>query len=377
MMSSENSFECDTELLKKCYVRRNPLCRLCLQQYPKDQLVEIFVRGSNCKRIIFSAVGIKPRRKDRSTGVCLNCNTMLDVIVNFQQICQRTNQLLNQKVNVQSSDWKEAFEAIDTINKAVKRYHSKIFNSDYSFNNAIKPDISDLIETQKDELNYGEKNDDGECQVQPVSIEMNTMYEDADYQNYDLITEILDESKHKKCKSRRQKPNIVKSNDKVMCDNCGKLISQVCLEGHLNRHLGVKPFVCEIEGCGRRLHSKYSLQQHRHLHKSIMRFYDCQYCGKRIKGTSSWLRHKKMHTEDPKFCCEVCGKKFRRRSNLKLHSVVHTGVALYPCEICGKRFTVKHNLGAHYKMHKRNGTYTQGCQPQQQSVEIDLDVPLS
>lgn len=123
------------------------------------------------------------------------------------------------------------------------------------------------------------------------------------------------EEKPKKKRGRRKQNDSERKmkNEKVMCDTCGELISQVCLEGHLNRHLGVKPFVCEIEGCGRRLYSKYSLQQHRHLHKSIMRYYDCPDCGKRIKGTNCWMRHRKLHTEEPKHECDVCGKKFRRK----------------------------------------------------------------
>ncbi|XP_058828990.1 zinc finger protein interacting with ribonucleoprotein K-like [Topomyia yanbarensis] len=380
-MSAELTGECTPELSKRLYTRRVSLCRLCLQDYPKDQLVEIFGRGSDWKRRIFSAVGIKPHRKDHSTRLCRNCQTMLDVIITFQQICQRMNQLLSLESRAMKSGWKKATEAIKSINEAVQRYRNDVLSIDNGLDKISEP-VSEFCEKIKSESEAEEepteKTDD---QIQ-LLVEMEIKEEKPHYEDYqqhqsEESSEDSEEKPKKQTgrKGRRKRSNHSKSNDKVMCDTCGQLISQVCLEGHLNRHLGIKPFVCEIEGCGRRLHSKYSLQQHRHLHKSIMRYYDCPDCGKRIKGTSSWLRHKKMHTEEPKFACEVCGKKFRRKTNLKLHAVVHTGVALYPCEICGKYFTVKHNLGAHYKTHKKKGTNSRTTQPQ---LETNLNrLPLT
>ncbi|XP_055533557.1 RB-associated KRAB zinc finger protein-like [Wyeomyia smithii] len=334
-------------------------CRLCLQQYPNKKLVNIFGRELDFKRQILAAVGVKTYRSDLSTQLCFNCKNMVSVIVSFRQLCQETNKLLTRKPILESSCWKDATDAITYISESIYKYRNDVLNKTGSLENPLS-DTKNLENVQlqiKQEIIYLEKQE----------TEMNEIYEEESIQeDSNLASEITeptdsgDESEEtnlKKKKSAGSSRKTTKQNEKVMCDTCGQIISQVCLEGHLNRHLGIKPFVCEIEGCGRRLHSKYSLQQHRHLHKSINRFYDCQHCGKRIKGTSSWLRHKKMHTEEPKFTCEVCGKKFRRGSNLKLHSVVHTGVAQFPCEICGKRFTVKHNLGAHYRTHKKNGTF--------------------
>ncbi|XP_055586136.1 zinc finger protein 480-like isoform X2 [Uranotaenia lowii] len=143
---------------------------------------------------------------------------------------------------------------------------------------------------------------------------------------------------------------------KVVCETCGEMVAGYLMEGHMNRHMGLKPFVCEHESCGRFFTSKYSLQQHRHQHKARLRYYDCQVCGKRIKGDRSWLKHRKLHTEEPKYECNVCGKKFRRGDHLKLHSVVHTGMAMFSCDLCSKRFNVKHNLGTHMKnVHKMKG----------------------
>ncbi|XP_065078215.1 zinc finger protein 567-like [Ochlerotatus camptorhynchus] len=370
------------ESTRRTYGRRVLLCRLCLHEYPNDDLHEIFTRGSDWKKRITRAVGIKPHRNDYATRICTTCRMMIDLIACFQDICQQTERLMVKGHTLSADRWKQASGLIDSLWSLMDRHRETVLEADEPVETAIIETEQEIFKVTvpeerpcefMEEIKEEEKGDADE-QKSVLQLDIKEEEDEDDNQDYnyevDLVGDVADsdqeevdeeeEEEKPKRKRGRRKQNYSErkmKNEKVMCDTCGELISQVCLEGHLNRHLGVKPFVCEIEGCGRRLYSKYSLQQHRHLHKSIMRFYDCQDCGKRIKGTNCWMRHRKLHTEDPKHECDVCGKKFRRKFGLKLHSVVHTGVALFPCEICGKRFTVKHNLGAHYKTHMRNGTY--------------------
>ncbi|EDS38530.1 gastrula zinc finger protein XLCGF7.1 [Culex quinquefasciatus] len=101
--------------------------------------------------------------------------------------------------------------------------------------------------------------------------------------------------------------------DGSVCPICGELVSKKAFEGHQNRHAGVQPFTCDIPGCGAKLYSKHALQQHRSRHNSMSKTFDCEVCGKRIKGAAYWLIHRKSHTEEPRFSCDVCGKKFHRK----------------------------------------------------------------
>ncbi|XP_062539775.1 zinc finger protein ZIPIC-like [Armigeres subalbatus] len=379
---------------KRSYTRRSPLCRLCLLEIPKNDLQEIFYRGSDWKKRIFRATGIKVHRNDPTTRLCSTCRIMLDLIVSFQEICENSDLVMRKGAEQQigtfvGDGWTKASELIESLWRVVAQRRETVMMTG---NGVVREEVTEtkqeIVEVSVppgDEVYLDEAR--VECderkmlELEPLEIkkeeEESVVGENEDDGDYQFEEEYVEESDQEeseeeekpKRKRDRRKANEAKQrlkSEKVMCDTCGALVSQICLEGHLNRHLGVKPFVCEIEGCGRRLYSKYSLQQHRHLHKSIMRYYDCEDCGKRIKGTSCWMRHRKLHTEEPKHECDVCGKKFRRKFGLRLHSVVHTGVALFPCEICGKRFTVKHNLGAHYKMHKRNGTYPVASEGQMQ-----------
>ncbi|XP_055642434.1 zinc finger and BTB domain-containing protein 24-like [Toxorhynchites rutilus septentrionalis] len=386
-MSSDVMGESSPVSAKRQYTRRTPLCRLCLQEYPRDQLEEIFRRGAEWKNKIYAAVSIKTTRNDRSIWLCRSCRTMIDMVNDFQQMCQQANILLNDGHTMSTSCWKEASDLIVPVCELLGQHRELVSHLTSESAKEVDKQILEIsvwqesceyLDEIKDEIEEPRigNSDDKKQQLQELieveikeeeellednyvdSVEYERLSEDPEPE---LEQESMEEGKvkEKKRPNRRklQGTKRIMKSEKVICDTCGELVSQISLEGHLNRHLGVKPFVCEIEGCGRQLYSKYSLQQHRHLHKSINRYYDCPDCGKRIKGTNCWLRHKKLHTEEPKFSCDVCGKKFRRRFGLKIHSVVHTGVALYPCEICGKHFTVKHNLGAHYRTHMKNGTY--------------------
>ncbi|KXJ71626.1 hypothetical protein RP20_CCG020142 [Aedes albopictus] len=376
---------------KGTYSRRAPFCRLCMQQYPEDDLLEIFSHAFPCEKRIFQATGIKPRRNDPVTRMCTTCRMMVDMIVSFQEICQQTELLMRKSagsshiVVADDDRWDKTAWLIESLFKRVTQHRQALMlvdsHGDGDENTATIEAEQEIFQvSQADALTgegkylqeeSGEEEEDEKVVGVPVAQllldikteeveeendqDINYRYEDEPESDEDSENEQKPKKKRNRKRENGVKPRV--RNAKIMCDTCGELVSQLSLEGHLNRHLGVTPFVCEIEGCGSRLYSKYSLKRHMHVHKNTTKYYDCPDCGKRMSGTSVWIRHKKIHTEEPKHECNICGKKFRRKFALKLHSVVHTGAAQFPCEICGKRFNVKHNLGAHYKTHKRDGTW--------------------
>ncbi|XP_053699281.1 zinc finger protein 14-like [Sabethes cyaneus] len=147
---------------------------------------------------------------------------------------------------------------------------------------------------------------------------------------------------------RRKK---VRKSDPSVCDICGETVAHFVKESHRNQHLGVRPYKCSYEGCGRSYFSQNDLRTHAKRHQ--ITYHVCEICGRNIKGVEWFRRHVKTHTEGPQFTCEVCGSKFRRKAQLQTHMVTHTGITPHECEICGKRFALKYNLDAHVKRHQK------------------------
>ncbi|XP_055586137.1 zinc finger protein 771-like [Uranotaenia lowii] len=335
------------------------VCRLCGQSYAKQDVEDILGRNTGWKKKIMDAVGIKIYRLEQTNRICTVCQTMIETIISFQLLCRDTQVSLHDRTKISPCQrWKDAKELIGNVRDLIEFLRITSVGKEHAETEADCNPLSISEPLSSSEI--GRKSDEeqqtnlGQRETEQTVEVPNDQGDEPSEQDNDHDEEL---PQRKTSQTKRDRKAKMGKQERIMCDTCGELVSQLSLEGHLNRHRGVKPFVCEIEGCGRQLYSKYSLHQHRHLHKSIMRYYDCDKCGKRIKGTNCWLRHRKLHTEEPKFPCDVCGKKFRRKFNLKLHASVHTGVAMFPCEICGKRFTVKHNLGAHYRTHMKNGTY--------------------
>ncbi|XP_062701519.1 zinc finger protein 93 isoform X1 [Aedes albopictus] len=149
---------------------------------------------------------------------------------------------------------------------------------------------------------------------------------------------------------RRKK---VRKSDPSVCDICGQMVAYFVKESHHNQHLGIRPYKCDYEGCGRTYFSQNDLRTHSKRHK--ITYHVCEICGRNIKGVEWFRRHMKTHTEVPQFTCEVCGSKFRRKAQLQTHMVTHTGLTPHECETCGKRFALKYNLEAHVKRHQKKG----------------------
>uniref|UniRef100_A0A8D8EX44 Zinc finger protein 112 n=1 Tax=Culex pipiens TaxID=7175 RepID=A0A8D8EX44_CULPI len=145
---------------------------------------------------------------------------------------------------------------------------------------------------------------------------------------------------------RRKK---VRKSDPSVCEICGQTVAYFVKESHHNQHLGIRPYKCDFDGCGRTYFSRNDLRTHSKRHQ--ISYHVCEICGRNIKGVEWFRRHVKTHTEGPQFTCEVCGSKFRRKAQLQTHMVTHTGLTPHECGTCGKRFALKYNLEAHVKRH--------------------------
>lgn len=92
------------------------------------------------------------------------------------------------------------------------------------------------------------------------------------------------------------------------CYYCGKSFAKKpCLEIHIRRHLGIKPFVCKV-------------------------------CSKGFVWSSKLRDHLDTHSGLKRHKCHMCDKLFRLRHHLQDHLMLHRGEKRFKCEICSKGF---------------------------------------
>ncbi|XP_001655276.2 zinc finger protein OZF [Aedes aegypti] len=343
------------------------MCRLCLRKYNVKQMVHVFAKEHELDQAIYEAVSIKMYQLDAMASICNNCQTIIQIINCFREACQKSDTILkNGTTTLDSNAWSSSYATnVFHLTEKLIKTHQKDMDFLYKNHISLKEQAaaSEFIVQYIKEEEHIEINDYGPGQDEPDYLD-STVPEDTVVTDDNISrTQDLTESDSEASNKRKRKKKSENQQEKVVCSTCGEMVPHKGLEGHMNRHLGVRPFPCNVAGCDAKLYSKFSLQQHRSRHKSSNRYFDCEVCGKRIKGNAYWLVHKRIHEEEPKYSCDICGKKFHRKFKLKDHSTVHSGIADYSCELCGKFFTVKHNLTAHYQRHKKNGTYPDGFEP--------------
>ncbi|XP_035782251.1 zinc finger protein 23-like isoform X2 [Anopheles albimanus] len=136
----------------------------------------------------------------------------------------------------------------------------------------------------------------------------------------------------------------------MKCSICGKEIERNRMEGHINKHKGIRPYQCGTDDCTAAFHCKHARRLHircRHGNDS----FPCEICGKVYKARRDLLGHKRETHGEPKFECDICQKKFTTRSRLKQHRNYHVGVRNHPCPVCPSRFFNKFQLRVHARVH--------------------------
>ncbi|XP_053678071.1 zinc finger protein 782-like [Anopheles nili] len=141
------------------------------------------------------------------------------------------------------------------------------------------------------------------------------------------------------------------------CPICGKKIERNRLEGHQNKHSGLRPYNCPIEVCKARFYCKHARRLHVRCRHGTDSF-ACGLCAKVYKARRDLLGHIRETHAEPRFECDICPKKFTTRSRLKQHQYYHSGERKYPCGVCDMRFFSNFQLKVHMRTHTKSYPYT-------------------
>lgn len=142
------------------------------------------------------------------------------------------------------------------------------------------------------------------------------------------------------------------------CDTCGKSVERNRMEGHRNRHLDVRPYICGVESCGMAFHCKISLRLHTKSRHGTEQLH-CDLCGKSYTSRKALYHHKKESHAEKHYACEECGLVFVSNARLNRHKVTHTDQREFKCPHCPKEFYRSNNLKVHLRSHTKEKPF--GC----------------
>lgn len=92
------------------------------------------------------------------------------------------------------------------------------------------------------------------------------------------------------------------------CSECSKMIEKNRMDGHMNKHRNIRPYVCDIKDCGKSFYCKLLLRLHRksiHTGQSV----PCKVCNKTFTSNRSLYSHAMRHKNENRYHCTFCDRK--------------------------------------------------------------------
>lgn len=104
--------------------------------------------------------------------------------------------------------------------------------------------------------------------------------------------------------------------------------------------------------CNDEFDLRLQLNEHRKVHTTKVRVYECSHCDKVFTEARKYYSHLGFH--DRLFECRSCGRRFSLLRNLKKHLTIHQGVPDQICEVCGNQFSTPDQLKSHHETQHNN-----------------------
>lgn len=208
-----------------------------------------------------------------------------------------------------------------------------------------------------------------------------TILSSSDSEEGGVIMPNLSEVRKKKVKNRAPVKKTYASSKRLQCDICPfSSVNPVKFRDHENKHLGLRPYKCNREGCDFETHQSRNLRRHKkdvhstktyvckkcdgkfktyasltthvrfvHPHKNDRRPFNCTECDFKTFRKAIFTHHQRTHTGEKPWKCTECSYASTQEVNLKTHMRTHTGEKPYKCTHCD--FAAAHNvtLKAHIK----------------------------
>ena len=179
---------------------------------------------------------------------------------------------------------------------------------------------------------------------------------------------------------------------KLRCDHPGcdfTTTYNAMLKSHAIKHTNDRPFVCEVDGCGKRFKRELTYKNHLNMHKNKFfkctaegcdktyqtapgllthqlsahikdKLYSCEWpgCEFQTYNRNIYRGHQAVHS-DQKFLCDYpnCSAKYKNVYTLRIHQLKHHGIGqAFECSWpgCDHMAITKSKLNIHEKNHKKN-----------------------
>lgn len=144
------------------------------------------------------------------------------------------------------------------------------------------------------------------------------------------------------------------NNHLLTCPECGTQIKKLNILGHLRKHTGEKPFICNI--CTLSFYNSSSLRRHLLVHYDCLEK-TCEICGEKFTGLTSYNVHMDIHkakntSSEKTNVCHICGETFYIKRQLRMHMKKHAAKD-FKCDVpgCLWAFSNQHALKCHKLTH--------------------------